>query len=61
MFLTEWIFHIEDDWEFYRSSFIEKSLLIFKHSIENPNLHWPIFWVNLNQTYIIHGRLQDLI
>ena len=46
---TEWILQIEDDWQFYRSSFIEKSLTIFKYSLANPHLHAPIFWVNLVQ------------
>lgn len=32
---TEWVFHCEEDWEFYKSGFIEASLPILKN---NPNL-----------------------
>jgi GT2 family glycosyltransferase len=32
---TPWIFHCEEDWEFYRSGFIEESLNILN---ENPNV-----------------------
>lgn len=31
---TPYIFHCEDDWEFYRPSFIEKSLAILKHDAQ---------------------------
>ena len=27
---TDWIFHCEDDWEFYRSGFIEKSMAVMR-------------------------------
>lgn len=30
MVKTPWIFHMEDDWEFYREGFIEKSLMVLQ-------------------------------
>lgn len=32
MIMTPYVFHCEDDWEFYREGFIEKSLMILKSS-----------------------------
>jgi hypothetical protein len=32
---TEWLFHLEDDWDFYREGFIEKSLAILE---SNPKI-----------------------
>jgi hypothetical protein len=32
MVRSPWIFHLEDDWEFYEKSFIEKSLLVMGHN-----------------------------
>lgn len=31
---TPYIFHLEDDWEFYRPSFIERSLVVLKHNVK---------------------------
>ena len=31
---TEYIFHVEDDWEFYRSGFLRRSLELLKHEPE---------------------------
>ena len=35
---TEYIFHCEDDWEFYDSSFIEKSLKNWRKMSSKENL-----------------------
>src|ERR1035437_182330 len=32
---TKWIFHVEDDWEFYRTGFMEQSLAILE---SNPKI-----------------------
>ena len=41
---TDWIFHCEDDFQFYRHSFIEKSLAIFKYSQMSNQYHR---WVSI--------------
>ncbi|MDA8973251.1 hypothetical protein N9F66_01545 [bacterium] len=44
---TEWVFYTQEDFFFYKPYFIEKSLAIHFHCINNPKLHWPIYNVHL--------------
>jgi len=64
---TDYIFHMEDDWEFYDRSFIEKSMEILesnesvlqvwlRHEIDGivhkPNKEQPNYWYWNNQSYV---------
>jgi len=55
---TEWIFHCEDDWEFYRNGFINESFQVMQNeSISSVNLRsisdFPLgFWKNAGGCYL---------
>jgi|TARA_R110002020_G_scaffold474816_1_gene707527 hypothetical protein len=51
---TEYIFHCEDDWEFYQKGFIEKSLKILKDN-EKILLVWLREQNDTNEHTIIHN------
>ena len=58
---TEYIFHLEEDWEFYKSGFIEQSLDILKNNIK-IGLVWLIEYNNnkaVFSNHIIEEKIYD--
>jgi hypothetical protein len=53
---TKWIFHCEEDWEFIKPQFIEKSMKVFQ---ENPNESIYTVWLRPHHSTSSHPIITD--